>query len=505
MRVLGVIRLSDLSDETTSPERQRSSIEKYAGAYDHEIVGWAEDIDVSGAVSPFDRKDLGGWLTDASAGRYDGLLAVRIDRVSRSLFDFLDLWRWLDKRNKTIISVTEQLDFGTPVGRLLIGILAMFAQFEREMIQARVRDSYNTARTAGRYAGMQVPLGYRPVKLEPKGWGYEVDPDYAPVVRELADRYLAGSSLRQLANWLNEHEVPTSRNVVRRRNGKPEQQSTWQSHTVSKILSSPAITGVMVTGGDALRDVDSMAVQRAEPIVDRDTWLRIQARLAENGGRTGPRSNSSPLLRVAFCGACGEPLYVSAVTSTVASGSKRYAYYGCAASMRGKCSERKIRAEVLEAIVEGALLDAAGDVPMMVKTVTPGVDSAGELAAVEEAISHLQGQILANPATADVFADSILKLRDRREALKSMPSRPESVDWEPTGQSFAGFWAGLEDRNAFLRSAGIRASVIHSDADGLPMPDPDGRVVLVIGNGLRVTVHLGDVAELRDRAAGQAS
>jgi site-specific DNA recombinase len=67
MRVLGVIRLSDLSDETTSPERQRSSIEKYAGAYDHEIVGWAEDIDVSGAVSPFDRKDLGGWLTDAAA------------------------------------------------------------------------------------------------------------------------------------------------------------------------------------------------------------------------------------------------------------------------------------------------------------------------------------------------------------------------------------------------------------------------------------------------------
>ena len=76
-------------------------------------------------------------------------------------------------------------------------------------------------------------------------------------------------------------------------------------------------------------------------------------------------------------------------------------------------------------------------------------------------------------------------------------------DWVPTGQSFAQFWAELEDRNTWLRSAGIRATVVHSDDDGLPMPDPDRRVVLVVGDGLRVTVHLGDVAELLDRAAGQ--
>ena len=91
----------------------------------------------------------------------------------------------------------------------------------------------------------------------------------------------------------------------------------------------------------------------------------------------------------------------------------------------------------------------------------------------------------------------------RTEALKSLPSRAETEDWVPTGQSFAQFWAELEDRNTWLRSAGIRATVVHSDDDGLPMPDPDRRVVLVVGDRVRVTVHLGDVAELLDRAAGQ--
>jgi site-specific DNA recombinase len=83
---------------------------------------------------------LGSWL--GRLDEFDGILAVRLDRVSRSLAQFLALWQHLDSAGKTIISVSEQLDFSTPVGRLLVNMLVMFSQFEREMIQSRVKDAY---------------------------------------------------------------------------------------------------------------------------------------------------------------------------------------------------------------------------------------------------------------------------------------------------------------------------------------------------------------------------
>ncbi len=62
MRLLAVVRLSDLPDETTSPARQRGKIDTYARLHEHEVVGLAEDLDVSGAVSPFQWPQLGPWL-----------------------------------------------------------------------------------------------------------------------------------------------------------------------------------------------------------------------------------------------------------------------------------------------------------------------------------------------------------------------------------------------------------------------------------------------------------
>jgi site-specific DNA recombinase len=96
MRLLAVVRLSDLTDETTSPERQRGKITTYAKLHDHEVVGVAEDLDVSGAVSPFDRPQLGPWLKRPDD--WDGLIVAKYDRLTRSLLDFLVLYKWLSDR-----------------------------------------------------------------------------------------------------------------------------------------------------------------------------------------------------------------------------------------------------------------------------------------------------------------------------------------------------------------------------------------------------------------------
>src|SRR5215208_201302 len=83
LRVLGRVRLSRDTDASTSVERQREHIEDWARRHDSEIVGWAEDVDVSVKVDPFKTPDLGPWLRLPKMIEWDVLVAWKLDRVSR--------------------------------------------------------------------------------------------------------------------------------------------------------------------------------------------------------------------------------------------------------------------------------------------------------------------------------------------------------------------------------------------------------------------------------------
>src|SRR5271165_2695852 len=99
MRLLPCIWLSVLDDASTSPERQIEKIENYAGFADHELVPITEedyDLDVSGSVSPFERPGLGPWLRDDRLSQWDGLCVAKLDRLTRSLIDFVTLMSWLE-------------------------------------------------------------------------------------------------------------------------------------------------------------------------------------------------------------------------------------------------------------------------------------------------------------------------------------------------------------------------------------------------------------------------
>ena len=127
-----MVRLSNFTDETTSPERQNEQISLTAKVRGDTITGTAEDLEVSGAVSPFARDQLGPWLTDpAKIALWDGLMVAKLDRLSRSLLDFALLLKWCEANGKTIISVSEGIDFSTSMGRMFGQILIMFAEFER--------------------------------------------------------------------------------------------------------------------------------------------------------------------------------------------------------------------------------------------------------------------------------------------------------------------------------------------------------------------------------------
>jgi site-specific DNA recombinase len=465
MRLLGVVRLSDLTDETTSPERQLDKIETYARLHDHELIGVAEDLDVSGAVPPDERPQLGPWLKRLD--EWDAIAVARFDRLSRSVKDFANFCDWLDNNGKVLICLDPQIDLSTPSGRSFAQMLSVFAEFERGMIAARVRDSYKTARENGRYAGGQQTFGYRPVKLA-KGWGYEPDPEYGPVVAQMADRLLASQSLNVIARWLNKAGVPTSRNLVRMRGGKALRTSAWSAVTVRKILFSPATIGATVDQhGEPVRDESGAVIYRAAPLISREKHERVRALLGKNTGQA--KVNSSPLLQVVFCGTCVEggrgfvPLYV---TRTVTAG-KEYRYYKCKLANQDSaaCTSKSIRADDLEFMLEMTVLGQAGDEELTETQEIPAQDHSEEMERAAETIGHL-GKLVAlgRAKGSDVSADVARLAEAERQLahLATLPVTPARSVPLPTGEKFRDKWERLSpaERNQWLRSAGVQALAI---------------------------------------------
>src|SRR5579859_5316793 len=138
MRILGAARLSHDTDESTSIARQREQIELTTRARGDTLVHITEDTDVSGAVAPDRRPELGPWLTDPSlVGQWDVLMVAKLDRLTRSSQDFARLVEWCQDHGKTLVSISESIDLGTAAGRLAVDIFVRFAQYERERMSER--------------------------------------------------------------------------------------------------------------------------------------------------------------------------------------------------------------------------------------------------------------------------------------------------------------------------------------------------------------------------------
>jgi site-specific DNA recombinase len=517
MRVLPVIRLSLSTDNTTSPERQFEAIERFATYKRRELVEITEadyDLDVSGAVSPFDRPGLGRWLREDRLDQWDALCAAKLDRISRSLFDFTALVHWLEAHGKALIILDPELDLTTKEGRAMANVLMTFAEYEREVIGARVKDAYDKLIRDGKYTGGMVPFGYMPVKLA-KNWGYEVDPEYGPLVAEMADRYLRYETLGSIARWLQDSGVPSPKDVMRKRRGKPLTGTPWSTAAVRIILSSPAVLGAVTNAkGEPLRDSQGMVVYRAAPLLAddpreaRDIYERIQVRLAQNA--VPVRVNSTPLLQVAFC-TCGAPMHKTTTRSNTGGRYYDYSYYHChTAHMRnGRCTARRVKAEPLEDAVFSTLLELAGHRKLRTERLIPGRDYSEESARLIEQTQHLQAEIgrarLARRDYSELQA-TLDAANAELDRLADLDPEPARLEHDEIDQRFREWWE-LHDqtaRNAFLREQGVRA-VVHADetppVEFLSEVKRLGSLAVIVRPGIHVVIYLGNLGELLRRAS----
>jgi len=518
MRLLPTVRLSLENDESTSPDRQIGRMRQYAQLGNHTLLPIEPedyDLGVSGSVPPWDRPGLGKWLKDERLGDWDGLICAKLDRLTRSLLDFESLVKWLQERGKTLVCIDPAIDLTTPAGKAFAQVIVVFAEFERETIRARTREAYDKLRKDRKYPGGQIGFGYMPVKLD-KNWGVVPDPEYAPVVREMAARYVGYESFGAISKWLNESGVPSPRDAIRKRQGKPIKGTAWTAVTVKIVLRGPGLLGAATSArGEAVRDDDGEVIYRAEPLIDRETWEKVQARIGEN--RTGAKVNTTPLLRVAFCGDCGAQMYSSVTTRTTKNGAYTHRYYHCFASARTNdqreraCYAKRVKADRLEGAVFGALLDLAGSRELIERKLVPGRDFSDDIARIKDQLSHLAGEIeMGDALGSDV--SSLTAKRDRARAelrrLVGMEPVPASVKPVRTGKKFRAHWEslGTVQRNEFLRSAGVRVVASRDElppldlAAGPMTPGEIPRTIIIDQDGLHAVIELGGLADLLARA-----
>ena len=302
-----------LEQEFNSLHAQREACEAFIRSQRHE--GWTvlpEHYDDGGySGGTMDRPALQQLLADIVAGRIDLLVTYKIDRLTRSLADFAKIVEVFDKKGVSFVSVTQQFNTTTSMGRLTLNVLLSFAQFERELAGERVRDKIAASKRKGMWMGGVPPLGYgvQDRKLV-------VIPNEAETVRHIFRRYAALGSVRLLQQELDAAGIRSKR---------------WTSAAGRSLGGKPLARGALylmlqnrIYRGETVHKDQSYPGEH-EAIVDAALWEEVQAKLAANAVErgAGARARHPSLLAGLLFDADDQPMIP---THAVKAG-RRYRYY----------------------------------------------------------------------------------------------------------------------------------------------------------------------------------
>jgi site-specific DNA recombinase len=183
-----------LEQEFNSLDAQRECAEAYIASQRQERwVALANRYDDGGfSGGNVDRPALQELIADIEAGAVDAVVVYKVDRLSRSLLDFARIMEVFDKRKISFVSVTQQMNTNSPMGRLTLNVLLSFAEFERLVISERTRDKMCAARRRGKWTGGYPALGYN---ADPVSKRLVVNEDEAVRVRAIFETFLKSQSL----------------------------------------------------------------------------------------------------------------------------------------------------------------------------------------------------------------------------------------------------------------------------------------------------------------------
>jgi site-specific DNA recombinase len=335
----GYVRVSRVAgragESFIAPEVQRRKIEEWARLHEVELVEWWEELDQSGAKR--ERPLFQQALARCEAGETGGIVVARLDRFARSAVDALESIKRLNVAGARLVSVEDNFDGSTAMGRFAIGILVLIAELELERIKENWQTAISEAVRRGVHVSGRVPVGYR---REESGRLARDEPA-ASAIEEVFRRRAIGASWTELARYLEERGVLP-------RTGNPH----WSSTGISGLIHNPVYLG-QARGGPTIVNNDAH-----EPLVTRAEWDAAQ------GGRTLLRSSGNSLSArtllkgIIRCAGCGHTLKIAGSLDKK-TGSRYPTYYCIGYYAKGHCPARAtIRASTVDAYVEAQILAA---------------------------------------------------------------------------------------------------------------------------------------------------
>lgn len=326
-----------LDQAFNSLDAQREAGLAYIASQRHE--GWASvkaAYDEGGrSGGSMERPALQRLLDDVRKGRIDVVVVYKVDRLSRSLADFARLMQVFDEHGVSFVSVTQQFNTTTSMGRLTLNMLLSFAQFEREVAGERIRDKIAATKRRGVWVCGRPPLGYRLPR--------EGDPDHTPgdrtlrivgpeaaLVRAMYDGFLELGSLVELARRLNAARRDDPQGVIVDRPDRCAR--TFTTPFLRRVLTNHVYIGMIThtpgspgtpgspsgtpatpgnvnnthasgsrrgSGRNGVKSTARTEVHQGlhEPIIAQDVWDRVQARFAAAERETYRRWTHSHLLK----------------------------------------------------------------------------------------------------------------------------------------------------------------------------------------------------------------
>jgi DNA invertase Pin-like site-specific DNA recombinase len=378
-----------LEQAFNSLHAQREACEAYIKSQRHE--GWTclvqayDDGGLSGAT--MDRPALQQLLADIQAGKIDVVVCYKVDRLTRSLADFAKIVEIFDQRGVSFVSVTQQFNTTTSMGRLTLNVLLSFAQFEREVTGERIRDKIAASKRKGMWMGGVPPLGYRA-----RDHKLTIIDSEAETVRHIFRRYAALGSVRLLRDELEAQKIRSKRwtsAAGRSWGGKPLARGALYLMLQNRIYRGEIVHRDQSYPGEHM------------PIIDQELWDDVQAKLAANAVEraTGGMAKSASLLAGLLYDGEGQRM---TPTHAVKKGA-RYRYYvsrRLITGSRGKVPEGlRIPAGEIEQLVTARIGELLSDPARLSEALACCIETAGQQQHLQQRAAELAASWSTLPAS----------------------------------------------------------------------------------------------------------
>jgi len=378
-----------LDQDFNSLDAQREACEAYVKSQLHE--GWAllrdryDDGGYSGGS--MSRPALTRLLAEVRAGRVDVIVVYKVDRLTRALSDFARLVEIFDSHCVSFVSVTQQFNTTTSMGRLTLNVLLSFAQFEREVTAERIRDKIAASKRKGMWMGGVVPLGYDAVEKK-----LVVNQDEARTVQAIFQLYLDLGTVARVKEAADEQGLRTK--PRRPNNGERTGGQTFTRGHLYKVLSNPIYVGEVAHKGESYRG-------EHDAIIERTMWNDVQQRLRQNGvARSSTTNSRSPSL---LAGLLTEENGERLTPSHAGKSGRRYRYYvsGASADTGSKRNRASLRlpAPEIEAVVVRELVAFLRDPARVLDALGVSLTSTKNVSRAIENATALSDQIESGSAT----------------------------------------------------------------------------------------------------------